>query len=85
MLSPVTVVLVGPLALTSIGANGPPGPLVVTVYRLITKDSIEDSIVRLHEKKRGVASSLLDEGDAVAGLSADELQSLISESLSEPS
>ena len=56
----------------------------VTVYRLITKDSIEDSIVRLHEKKREVASSLLDDGDAVAGLSADELGLLVSESLSLP-
>ncbi|MEP7049435.1 MAG: SNF2-related protein [Pseudomonadota bacterium] len=54
----------------------------VTVYRLITKNSIEDAIVRLHERKREVASSLLDGGDAVAGLSADELSSLISESLS---
>ena len=57
----------------------------VTVYRLITKDSIEDSIVRLHEKKREVADKLLDDGDAVAGLSVDELQGLISESLSQPS
>jgi superfamily II DNA or RNA helicase len=56
----------------------------VTVYRLITKNSIEDAIVRLHERKREVASALLDDGDAVGGLSADELTQLISESLSEP-
>jgi SNF2 family DNA or RNA helicase len=56
----------------------------VTVYRLITKDSIEDSIVKLHAKKREVAGSLLDDGDAVAGLSADELGLLVSESLSLP-
>jgi len=56
----------------------------VTVYRLITRDSIEDAIVRLHERKREVASALLDDGDAVGGLSADELSQLISESLSEP-
>ena len=56
----------------------------VTVYRLITKNSIEDAIVRLHERKREVAGALLDDGDAVGGLSADELSNLVSESLSQP-
>jgi SNF2 family DNA or RNA helicase len=56
----------------------------VTVYRLITKDSIEAAIVRLHERKREVAGALLDDGDAVGGLSADELTHLVSESLSQP-
>jgi superfamily II DNA or RNA helicase len=52
----------------------------VTVYRLITQNSIEDRIVLLHEKKRGVARALLDGGDAAANLSAEELVSLIAES-----
>jgi len=43
------------------------------VYRLITKDSIEESIVKLHETKQRLAGALLDEGDAAAGLSAEEL------------
>ncbi len=54
----------------------------VTVYRLITKHSIEESIVRLHENKRQVAGSLLEDGDAVASLSTDELRRMIGESLS---
>ena len=56
----------------------------VTVYRLITKDSIEDSIVKLHETKRKVAGALLDDGEAVAGLSADELLELVEGSVSRP-
>ena len=53
----------------------------VTVYRLITKNSIEDSIVKLHETKEQLAGALLDDGDAVAGLSADEVLQLVTGSL----
>ena len=56
----------------------------VTVYRLITKDSIEDSIVKMHASKRELADALLDDGAATAGLSADELVELLTESLSQP-
>ena len=49
----------------------------VTVYRLITKDSIEQKIVELHGKKRALARSLL-EGTAQAGtLTTVELLQLI--------
>ena len=56
----------------------------VTVYRLITKDSIEASIVEMHASKRQLAGALLDDGEAVAGISTDELVALLTESLSQP-
>jgi SNF2 family DNA or RNA helicase len=49
----------------------------VTVYRLITKDTIEESIVALHENKRALADALLSEGSEAATLSASELIGLI--------
>ena len=39
----------------------------VTVYRLITRDTIEEKIVELHATKRDLADTLLDDGDGVAG------------------
>ena len=49
----------------------------VTVYRLVTKDSIEERIVELHEQKRALAEALLD-GDASApSLNGDELLALL--------
>jgi len=56
----------------------------VTVYRLITRDSIEDSIVKMHASKRELAGALLDDGDAIAGIGADELIELVTESLRQP-
>jgi SNF2 family DNA or RNA helicase len=56
----------------------------VTVYRLITRDSIEESIVKMHVSKRELAGALLDDGDAIAGISADELVELLTASLSQP-
>ena len=56
----------------------------VTVYRLVTRDSIEDSIVKMHASKRELAGALLDGGDAIAGIDADELMQLVSESLRQP-
>jgi hypothetical protein len=49
----------------------------VTVYRLITKDTIEESIVALHQNKRALAEALLSEGSDAAALSASELIGLI--------
>jgi len=49
----------------------------VTVYRLITKDTIEESIVALHENKKALAEALLSEGSDAAQLSVSELISLI--------
>jgi SNF2 family DNA or RNA helicase len=49
----------------------------VTVYRLITKDTIEEKIIELHAKKQNLARSLLDGGEQAAKLSVDELVTLI--------
>jgi hypothetical protein len=49
----------------------------VTVYRLITKDTIEESIVALHQNKRALAEALLSEGSDAAALSVNELIGLI--------
>ncbi|WPD23696.1 MAG: DEAD/DEAH box helicase [Candidatus Electrothrix scaldis] len=49
----------------------------VTVYRLVTTDTIEEKIVQLHHEKRNLANSLLEGTDAGARISADELLELI--------
>ena len=52
----------------------------VTVYRLVTEDTLEHKIVELHESKRDLADSLLQGTEMSGKLSADELVSLISSS-----
>lgn len=49
----------------------------VTVYRLVTKDTIEEKILSLHERKRQLVSSVLDGSDEAAKLSTEELIDLI--------
>ncbi len=49
----------------------------VTVYRLITKDTIEESIVALHQTKQALADALLSEGSQAAQLTAAELVGLL--------
>jgi SNF2 family DNA or RNA helicase len=51
----------------------------VTVYRLVTKDSIEERIVELHREKRAIADALLDGSSVANTLSEDELLSLLRE------
>nr|WP_320009958.1 DEAD/DEAH box helicase [uncultured Desulfobulbus sp.] len=51
----------------------------VTVYRLITKQTIEEKIVRLHAEKRDLADTLLKETNTTTPLSTDELLRLIRE------
>jgi len=51
----------------------------VTVYRLVTQNTIEEKIVRLHQEKRDLASSLLDGSDMVGRMSTEELLKLIRE------
>ncbi len=51
----------------------------VTVYRLVTQNTIEEKIVKLHQEKRDLASSLLDGSDMVGRMSAEELLKLIKE------
>jgi len=49
----------------------------VTVYRLMTKGTVEERIVELHQEKRALADSILAEGDAAMLPSADDLIALI--------
>ncbi|OPY84635.1 MAG: ATP-dependent helicase HepA [Syntrophus sp. PtaU1.Bin208] len=51
----------------------------VTVYRLVTKNTIEEKILKLHGTKRDLANSLLDGSDMSGRMSAEELLSLIRE------
>jgi SNF2 family DNA or RNA helicase len=57
-----------------IGQNRP-----VTIYRLVTAQTIEEKIVRLHHEKRELADSLLSGTDLSAKLNAEELLALIRE------
>jgi SNF2 family DNA or RNA helicase len=49
----------------------------VTVYRLITKGTVEERIVELHQDKRALADSILDGGEAGLLPSTDELVALM--------
>ncbi|MBF0423343.1 MAG: DEAD/DEAH box helicase [Magnetococcales bacterium] len=49
----------------------------VTVYRLVTRGTIEEKIVELHRQKRDLANDLLEGGDMSGRLSAEELLGLI--------
>ena len=49
----------------------------VTIYRLVTKGSIEEMIVDLHQHKRHLADGLLDGSDMSGKLSAAELLQMI--------
>ncbi|MGI9243914.1 MAG: DEAD/DEAH box helicase [Verrucomicrobiales bacterium] len=49
----------------------------VTVYRLVTKNTIEEKIVSLHHEKRDLANSLLAGTDTGRKLNPDELLALI--------
>ena len=49
----------------------------VTVYRLVTANTIEEKIVRLHQEKRDLANSLLEGADVSTRISAEQLLELI--------
>jgi SNF2 family DNA or RNA helicase len=50
----------------------------VTVYRLVTKETIEESILDLHEDKRRLADALLEGTDgAAADINTEQLLALI--------
>lgn len=51
----------------------------VTIYRFITKGTIEERITDLHASKRDLADSLLEGADVSGKLTADELLKLIRE------
>ena len=49
----------------------------VTIYRLVTENTIEEQIVALHGRKRDLADSLLDGGELSGKLDADALLQLL--------
>lgn len=49
----------------------------VTIYRLVTTDTVEEKIVKLHEHKRDLADSLLSGTDVSGRLSSEDLVALI--------
>ena len=51
----------------------------VTVYRLVTKNTIEEKILKLHGTKRDLANSLLEGSDMSGRMSAEDLLQLIRE------
>lgn len=51
----------------------------VTIYRFITKGTIEERITALHATKRDLADSLLEGADLSGKLTAEELLKLIRE------
>ena len=51
----------------------------VTIYRLITQNTIEEKIVALHKQKRDLADNLLAGNEASAKLSVDDMLNLLKE------
>ena len=51
----------------------------VTIYRLITRGTVEEKIVHMHRRKRNLADSLLTGSDLSGKMSAKELLGLIQE------
>ena len=49
----------------------------VTALRMVTQGTVEERILKLQARKRGLIEVLVDEGGAGGGLSADELSELI--------
>jgi superfamily II DNA or RNA helicase len=49
----------------------------VTVYRLVSKGTVEERIVELHHEKRALADSILADGDSAALPSTEDLVALI--------
>ena len=49
----------------------------VTIYRFVARNTIEDQIVELHQRKRALADSLLTGSSQASRLNAEELIGLI--------
>jgi len=54
---------------------------LVTVYRLVVKNSIEEKIIKLHKEKRVLAQSLLEGSDSAGKFSAEEILDLFQENI----
>ena len=53
----------------------------VTIYRLVARHTIEESIVDLHQHKRDLADSLLEGSDAAARMSAGDMLDMLQEGM----
>lgn len=51
----------------------------VTIYRLIAKNTIEEKIVALHQRKRNLADNLLSGNETATKLSVDDMLNLLKE------
>ena len=51
----------------------------VTIYRLVTKSTIEEKIVQLHHQKRDLADSLLEGTEMSGKISTDALLKLMTQ------
>lgn len=49
----------------------------VTVYHLITRNSIEEKIIRLHKSKRDLADALLTDTDVTKAMTLEDLRNLV--------
>lgn len=52
---------------------------LVTIYRIIAADTIEEKIIALHKTKKNMADALLEGGDVSASMSRDEMIELLKE------
>jgi len=57
----------------------------VTIYRLVARHTIEESIVDLHKHKRDLADSLLEGSDLAARMSTSEMMEMLQEGLQKES
>lgn len=51
----------------------------VTIYRLITQNTIEEKIVAMHQHKRDLADKLLSGNEVAATLSVEDMLNLLKE------
>jgi SNF2 family DNA or RNA helicase len=49
----------------------------VMVYRLVAKDTVEEKILALQERKRSIADAALGEADRAVGLTRQDLMDLL--------
>lgn len=49
----------------------------VTIYRLVTENTIEEKIIKLHERKRNLANKLLEGSDMSGKMNAEEMLQLM--------
>lgn len=50
----------------------------VFVYKMISKDSVEEKIIQLQEKKRAVSDAVISDASVLSGLSEDDVKDLFS-------